>query len=242
MYLEEDGLSDREREEFSRHRSTCPQCAAVFARLEQSRSVIHRLAATVPALSDPHNVALNIMKSIAPGMKSKQRLRNSLFNSMVDWLVLPHVRAGMALLLLVAVLSFILEYSSAFFRLKEFEERIAIAEQGESSRAGMGIGRDQLVQGVLDLSRLLSVDRSFTALGSDWVMVKRSSLKSMMLLFNELNATASQIPPEFQREYPELSTLLLQNGASFPVEELRGNRDELLRELNTLISTERKMP
>ena len=95
---------------------------------------------------------------------------------------------------------------------------------------------------VSDLSRFMTGEKPFFEVSGNWVMINKKSIEDFILLYNELQPVAPQLPPEFRETHPQLWKLLTKKRDAKALDALLKERMSLIRELNSLIPQEKRTP
>lgn len=240
MYLREDELGPDEWKEFRRHHSTCLTCAAEYRKVERMEQALTRLKNRNPHPLNPVAVAdaiIDEIELVKPWNESA-----SIYDILVQWLDLPKVRGALASVLTFICASFLIEYTYGYVHIKGLETSITTYSSMQSSVPAPFLTQADASGVVSDLSKFVTGKRSFFEVSGNWVMINKKSIEDIILLLNQLQSIAPQLPPEFRAAHPQLWKLLTKKKDAKELDALLKEQTSLIRELNDLIPQERKIP
>lgn len=239
MYLRNDELEARELSDMERHRLECAECGAEYARVASMLRITDVLKTQNPELTDPLLLTNSILNRIKEDALQKHLSRpESAFDKFVILIAAPNLRMTMATMLFIITGWFVIEYTSGYVYLKEYEERIA--QQGNASASLMSQG--YLLNAAEYFYNIVSGKQSSVEISDNWVLMDKKSFQSFLLLYDELKDNSSNLSPEFRAENPHLSKLLTTGEQSVRLDLLLKEKEALIRELNKLVPNERKIP
>jgi hypothetical protein len=244
MYLRDDELDAHTRSELDNHTSSCRACAADYARVVSARKVIGGLKESLPQLDEKLILINSVIGRIE--LESGEKASHntvSAFDRCVLWLSSPLVRAAAAAMLLLITGACAFESISAIATMKSYEQKIESLSAREERVAAAGtMNQDRLLNAAADLAKMISANQSYVGISDKWVMINKQSLEELFLLYNELKENTPQLPTEFRTTNPELTKILETKQPSAQMRILLKEREQLIRELNTLLKSERRKP
>ena len=244
MYLREDEVSPAEWTDFQRHRITCERCAAEYRRVERALRFVDLAAAEGPLPGEPHGLGDAVVSRIVaerlPGSFSAAK---PAFQALLDWLGIGWVRVSLATALVLIWGSFAAEYSSGYLRIVTLESELTNESAAGTTPDIRTFTRSDLSELSSLLPTIIPGKDAFFQVSGDWIVINKASMERFILLYNDLQALAPLLPPEFRAAHPELWKLLSQKQKTPPdMETLLRERQSLIRELNDLLPQERKTP
>lgn len=240
MYLREDELGPGEWREFQHHLTTCPACAAKYLEVERTQEVLTHLKNRTPNSTNPVAMANAVIGEIE--RKKSRRTTTGVYDVIVLRLGLPGVRFAIASALTFVCVSFLVEYASGFVHIKGLESSMRTYSSSQSGMPIPFLTQTDAAEVVSDLSRFATDKKSFFEVSGNWVMINKTSIEDFILLYNELQSIAPNLPPEFRTAHPQLWKLLTKKKDAKELDALLKERMSLIRELNDLIPQERKIP
>ena len=241
MYLREDELRQDEVEELARHREECAECASEYRKVQETRKIIAHIRDARPQIAHPLSMTNSVISRIeAEGSRHKERGFGRAYEELILWLSRPPVRFAVASLLFFICLSFAVEGTSAYLDISRLETTMKTYSSIQPSISLFGQGNGPGV--VSDALRLAAGKRSFFEVSGDWVMLDRSSIENILTVYNELQANARILPPEFRASHPNLMKLLTKKKTPGQLDAILKQREALIRELDDLIPQERETP
>ncbi len=241
MYLAEDELHPDKLEELARHREECAECAAEYRKVQETQKIIAHLRDSRPQVAHPLIMANTVISRIeAEELHHKVQGFGKSYEELILWLSRPPVRFAVASLLFFICLGFAVEGTSAYLDISRLETTMTTYSSLQPTISLFGQGSGPGV--VSDALRLAAGKRSFFEVSGDWVMLDRSSVENILTVYNELQANARILPPEFRASHPHLMKLLTKKKAPGQLDAVLKEREALIRELDDLIPQERETP
>ena len=244
MYLREDEFSPGVWADFQRHRVTCEHCSAEYSRVERALRLVDLAAAQPPLFTESHGLGEAVVSRILQkGVPPRSRVANPSYGALLDWLNIGWVRVSFAAALVLICGVFVAEYSSGYLRIVTLESDMTNQSAIRTTPDVRALTRSDFSEASSLLSTMVLGKKSFFQVSGEWVMINKTSVEKFILLYNDLQALAPSLPPEFRTAHPELWKLLSQQKKSSPdVETLLRERRSLIRELNDLLPQERESP
>ena len=243
MYLREDEAGADQWKEFQHHRATCTECSLEYRRLERSMEALARLGKIAPLPPAPVELANAVIGEIEQRTSAVGPTEVIAgYDGFIGWLGLGRVRIGIVSLLMLICATFAIEYTSGYLDIEGLENSMTSYSSAQSAGPAQLLDRNAATDLVSALSRIVVGEKSFFAVSGDWVMINKSSIEKFILLYNDLQAIAPSLPPEFRAAHHELWKLLTQRRNPKDLDAIIKERNSLIRELNDLIPPERKTP
>jgi hypothetical protein len=243
MYLREDELGPDQWKEFQRHRSTCAECLLEYRKVERATEALARIGRAAPLPPDPAKMATSVIIELEKRMQAVGSIRVfGAFDAFIGWLGLAGVRVGIVSLLVFICASFAVEYTSGYIDIEGLENSMTTYSSAQTAGSAQLLAGSDATDLVAVLSKIVVGEKSFFDVSGDWVMINKNSIEKFILLYNDLQSIAPNLPPEFRAAHPELWKLLTQKKAPKDLEAIVKDRKSLIRELNELIPHERKTP
>ena len=204
---------------------------------------VTRIGNLVPIPPNPSGMASAVIVEFQKGTSAVGSVKvYGSYDTFIEWLGLTGVRVAIVSLLVFICASFAVEYTSGYIDIEGLENSMTTYSSARTTGPAQLLAGSDATDLVAALSKIVVGEKSFFEVSGDWVMINKNSLEKFILLYNDLQSIAPNLPPEFRAAHPELWKLLIQKRAPKDLDTIIRERKSLIRELNELIPQERKTP
>jgi hypothetical protein len=234
IFLKDEELSKQEQNKLHNHLEVCSNCRIKRKEIEKAFGIISKLNLYEPLEDNPFILEENIMSMVEKSVNLKPAFPE-LVDRIADFLYHTGIRYAMIVTLLIIFGFYFWEESIMIAGISKIEENSSKRFNKELISSGVFEDQVKLLNAVPEIYNLINGKKDFAMLSDKWIVINKRELKSVLELYNKLVSFKSQLPSEYETEYPLLAKFINRDLNEETLDQLMNQKNEILNELNKFL-------
>jgi hypothetical protein len=236
LYLFGEGeLTEKEKSALDNHLMICLSCSEDAKSISLVKSNIERVSRILPDFNDEEIFTDNLINEIISKKAKGNNSSPSILNILFKVISIKPVRIALASVLVVIISSFIYETTLVVNSISNLESKTTKFSDTQVSTASIAVIEPEMFNSLNELYNLYSNKQEFAEISSNWILMSKNSFRKLLLIYDKLDNLSAGLPPEFEKEYPELSKFINET-CSHEEFSIKQENEKLIHELERILN------